>query len=806
MHRTFVITVCALAFVFGWETNAVAQRWSAPGVTTDVAGDITATGATLNGTVSANGRVTTYYFEYGVSTAYGQRTLATSIGKTATVQVQFPLTGLTSGTTYHFRLVASSNAGTSFGADSMFTTAVVSDTATPSVAAFTYSPLSPVTGSPVSFDGTSSKCGAAPCSYRWADDADNSLLGTGVQMTFTFQQTGTKYVRLTITDARALSASVEHDVFVALSASTPTITSFTPASGKIGAVVTITGTNFSGATAVRFNGTSASFAVVSNTSIQTTTPSGAVTGPLSIVTPGGTAVSANAFTVFAVPIPQFTYSPLAPVTGSPISLDASSSSCFATPCSYRWTDDADGSQLATGITASVTFQQTGTKRIRLTMTDAQSQVADIERDIVVSQPGGGSTVTGAYYVSTTGSDSNSGSSASPWKTIQRAANTLIAGDTVVVTAGTYSERVQLTVSGVAGKPITFQAQGTVVTKGFNIQASYVKVTGFEVANTSGTAWSDRTVGSGFYLSGSNNEISGNYIHDSVAAGIYFTSSANSTVVSGNRIAFAVECGIYVQGSGNLLVSNDISHTRSIGGSDADGIRFFGSGNTVRKNYIHDILVSDSSGSSPHIDAFQTWGPATNYIFEQNWVDKSSSQQQSFTIEGLTQPVGDIIIRNNVFITRGQGYQPDVNAGDIGLVTNVTVVGNTMAALNGSVEYAIWLFTNLRGAVIKDNAVYNHGNSTNPYIRVDAGASGLDIGFNAVFASNGQAPKGSPYPGDLWMVNPLFVNVSAGDFHLQSVSPLIDRGIDLSKLVNDYDAVARPNGLLTDIGAFEFHLP
>src|SRR5207302_11064282 len=80
--------------------------------------------------------------------------------------------------------------------------------------AFTYSPSKPVTMSPVSFDGSSSTCSASPCSYRWTDDADHSQLGMGVTMSFTFQDPGTKYVRLTITDAQSRSASVEHNVIV----------------------------------------------------------------------------------------------------------------------------------------------------------------------------------------------------------------------------------------------------------------------------------------------------------------------------------------------------------------------------------------------------------------------------------------------------------------------------------------------------------------------------------------------------------------------------------------------------------------
>src|SRR5205814_2367234 len=90
-------------------------------------------------------------------------------------------------------------------------------------------------------------------------------------------------------------------------ASPPTITSFTPGSGPVGTSVTINGTNFTGASAVLFNGTSASFTVNSATAITATVPAGATSGPISVTTPGGTASSAASFTVINPPtITSFT--------------------------------------------------------------------------------------------------------------------------------------------------------------------------------------------------------------------------------------------------------------------------------------------------------------------------------------------------------------------------------------------------------------------------------------------------------------------------------------------------------------------
>ena len=85
----------------------------------------------------------------------------------------------------------------------------------------------------------------------------------------------------------------------------PSISSFSPGSGGPGTSVTITGANFTGATAVSFNGTAASsYSVDSSTQITATVPSGSTTGPISVTTGGGTATSASNFT--PIPAPSIT--------------------------------------------------------------------------------------------------------------------------------------------------------------------------------------------------------------------------------------------------------------------------------------------------------------------------------------------------------------------------------------------------------------------------------------------------------------------------------------------------------------------
>lgn len=103
-------------------TSATIQP-PAPRVLTGAASNVAPTSATLNATVDPRGQATTYHFEYGTSTAYGQRTADADAGSgTIARAVSGNATGLLPLTNYHFRLVATSAGGTTNGADQLFTT------------------------------------------------------------------------------------------------------------------------------------------------------------------------------------------------------------------------------------------------------------------------------------------------------------------------------------------------------------------------------------------------------------------------------------------------------------------------------------------------------------------------------------------------------------------------------------------------------------------------------------------------------------------------------------------------------------
>lgn len=423
-----------------------------------------------------------------------------------------------------------------------------------------------------------------------------------------------------------------------------------------------------------------------------------------------------------------------------------------------------------------------------------------------------------YSVAKTGKDTNPGTATAPWLTIQKAANVMAPGDTVLVSAGTYAERVLVSRSGTAGFPVTFQAQGLVAMKGFRILANYIHVDGFDISFTT-PGWSS---GPGVYVKGKTVEVSNNAMHDLPFYGIFYDAvpedspDTSDGYIHGNVIIRAVEAGMRIMGTNHLIEANDISHSREfqpgvtkyVSGDDADGIRFFGNGHVFRHNYIHDIYSTDPgnltrpASKAPHIDALQTWGPAYNILFEANYFSIPEDGMQGSMISLQYAPVRDLTFINNIFVNGSAGYGPGLNFySGSGHIMNVLIANNDFIRPNGVGTYCIRLQPGIQTVTVQNNIAYNCGRSGYPYIAVEQPVPSIVIGYNDVYRTDGIPPPGSPYPNDLWMVDPNFVGMT--DYHLQLNSPLIDAGIAVSGVSVDYDSVPRPQGAAYDIGAFEF---
>jgi hypothetical protein len=184
-----------------------------------------------------------------------------------------------------------------------------------------------------------------------------------------------------------------------------------------------------------------------------------------------------------------------------------------------------------------------------------------------------------YYVATTGSDSNPGTPASPWRTIQKAFNTLRPGERALVRGGTYTQSVVMQRAGTAGAPITvetYPGERAIIHPGGSTSMDY------PVRITAGAAWFrmrgfvieeaplDGVVN--VYVSDGGQaqpaaahdiELSGNEIRDGMGTGVFVAPNTANVQLIGNSVhgnGIGTEHqhqGVYVQGQNALVANNRV---------------------------------------------------------------------------------------------------------------------------------------------------------------------------------------------------------------------------------------------------------
>jgi len=208
----------------------------------------------------------------------------------------------------------------------------------------------------------------------------------------------------------------------------PTIASFSPTSALAGASVVITGSNFTGATGVTFNGIAvASFTVDSDTQITAVVPSGTVTGVIRVSTPGGWVVSATNFTQIATAITG-----ISPASGNSGTLVTISGSNF-----------------------------TGTTSVKFNGIDATGFTVVNDSSITATAPALGTT--GTIAVSgVNGTATSTASFAYPTPTIASFTPTTSSrGSTVVITGTNFTGARSVTFNGVAATSFTVSNATTI---------------------------------------------------------------------------------------------------------------------------------------------------------------------------------------------------------------------------------------------------------------------------------------------------------------------------------------------------------
>lgn len=396
-----------------------------------------------------------------------------------------------------------------------------------------------------------------------------------------------------------------------------------------------------------------------------------------------------------------------------------------------------------------------------------------------------------YYVATWGSDSNPGTEAQPWRTIQKAANTLVAGDTVYIKEGTYNERVIPQNSGSPGNYITYIAypghevtiDGTGVSifpKGlFRIESKdYIKVSGLRIENYHGRG---SCHGIFIYNGCDYIIIENNYVKNTDGCGIYAFTDCSNIIIDNNEVSYT-NLGDWDQEAISLadvntfeIKNNHVHHLSHIGIDAKVG----SSNGKIYKNHVHDIIdrsgiYTDSSTKYEHdIDVFQ------NLVH-----DVGSNCYQVGTEGGGT--IDNIRFFNNI------GYNCGAHAF---IIYSIVGVKKNILVINNIFHNPFWYCmiadsVDMENVVLRNNICSDGGIKTNDM-------PGVIVDHNLI---DGWSPT---YGDNAVLGDPKFVNPAAGDFHLQEDSPAIDKGSSVDAPNVDFDGVTRPQGAGYDIGAYEF---
>ncbi len=417
-----------------------------------------------------------------------------------------------------------------------------------------------------------------------------------------------------------------------------------------------------------------------------------------------------------------------------------------------------------------------------------------------------------YYVSTaTGaSDSNSGTQASPWRTINASVAKLSPGDILYVRGGTYAETVSVNVTATSySSPITISAytgespvidgQNTLPTSYYgalvSLNGNYIHISGFEVKNT--VSGNDAR---GIQLVGHHNTVSNCNVHHIYTHGILVFGDYG--IAEDNRVWQT--CLSNVNGSGGGMWGNGINAARDqVNGITLNAIL---RRNTVYNNWGEGLSTYEANGTIIEDNiVYDNW--ATNiYISDAIYV---------------------LFQRNMVYVTSGNsfGQSPVIMLADEVAnkprSTNNTIINNLF--VNG--RAALFSWTGVSGSGLT-NLLFANNTLSNAEVKTGTINSGDRI-INNIFTGGGNilSTSGVTWSHNCWLSgtrpsnavgtsdvlgDPLLAltgTVSPGQltadyFKLSSASsPAISAGTALTEVTEDYFGTTRSNP--PDMGGHEY---
>ncbi len=419
-----------------------------------------------------------------------------------------------------------------------------------------------------------------------------------------------------------------------------------------------------------------------------------------------------------------------------------------------------------------------------------------------------------YYVSPQGSDySHSGRSLNDaWRTIQRAANMLQAGDTVFITSGIYNEHVIPKNSGNANHYITYTVYpgDTAIIDGttsgqylnysdrgiFDIKSKkYINVIGLTLRN------SNKGGGIMCRYGSSHINIENNHIYDCGATGIGAGYSRESHPLATNIVA-----------RGNLLERCSLNGRESLSFRSVVGFEI--SNNIVRDTPREGIDAKSGCSDGIISNNYVFNARAVGIYIDAGYPDPLYTSSHNIHVYGnvcdsCVSPIAiaseercpgeDIWIYNNIITNAPYGNGIVVaNFVKSGPLKDIYIINNTIYNSN---HRGIYINNfNVRNIYIRNNIC-----SQNQLAQIALKPpSGNNEPIDSVYIENNLI-YGTNINHGIFPVfgNPGFVNASAGDFHLLATSPAIDKGTAVDAPSVDFDSVMRPRGGQYDIGAYEY---
>jgi hypothetical protein len=410
-----------------------------------------------------------------------------------------------------------------------------------------------------------------------------------------------------------------------------------------------------------------------------------------------------------------------------------------------------------------------------------------------------------YYVAKTGSDSNHGTEAKPWLTIQHAADVAQAGDTIYVKAGTYDEKIEPANSGVNGKYISYQNYGTDIV---NINASekhnaveisgnnFLKFSGFRIL---GSEWAGFELQNCTYIT-----IQNCYITNTAVGGIYMAGdnqctniTINGCELTGTNTTYNMEVmsirNVDTFEISNCIVNNPVARDRS-------GIAI---GIGCKNGMVHDNEVYGTTNSGYGIYIDNEGFAQSNIDIFNNVIHDCDSAGIALADEKASSPMTNIVIYNNILHNNYRGFQVDYYSGTE--TFNFMLLNNTFFK-NGSISeiFLVPGFSHYNSCVIRNNIIYGKTSKTYLIHFADYARGGVTIDHNLFFDTEGYLYD-NIFGTNYILGDPKLFNAPE-IFSLKSDSAAIDNGSSVNAPNQDFTGNIRPQGTDYEIGAYEYMIP